>query len=725
MTNPNGHLAFGHLRSRVQNDLSVILPRIVVKRLGRSSQATATMLSLLAPAILAGLNIALSFPLFTGEYTQHMASIESAFISDARFILENYPHINWYPLWYLGFPFHLTYPPLVPYLTALVSAVSGVSAARSYRVLVALIYVLCPVTLYFFAQRLMRSRFWASVCALAYVFFPSSYYLCFPDAAQRLQACPSVRLVNLAFYGEGPHTLGLAITPLAALFFLEAVEKPRSRNCVLAAVSVAAVALVNLIAFFALAVILAVLLLVELSRGIPLNAVWKAFICLSLAYGLIAFTYDASFVRASVAFGEQGTSPWGWLMTLLLLTGSILVARLTAKRGMGWAVAATWVVAFGGIISLWRLFGLTVAPQPKRYIPELDMGIALLIGLAAKSLSQQGGLKRFLIAAVVIAAALSFVLSWRASWSIAEPNEDITNTVEYQVAVHLESLVSCGERIYATGSTAFWLNVFTNIPQVRGGSDQGATNPWWAHIMYQVNTGEDPDTSIQWLKALNVRYVVVDFPNASTVYNDYIYPFKFEGRLEKLFQWGGVSVYEIPTSNSAWVQLVNSEAAEHARPIWGVLDREGLADYLEMVENSTANGSIEYVVKNPDEITLSVVGGSGRESLLVKSTFDPRWRATFNGVDVPIEKIGPDFMLISPRRAGSYEIELTCTRSASEVVGLAISALSVTTMLVIQVYRHLTPRLEKEQCRWKDWSRVAQHPFQGSKEKREKLGVTI
>jgi len=656
-----------------------------VKCPGTSIQATAAALSLLGPAVLAGLSIALSFPLFTGEYTQHMGSIESAFISDARFILENYPHVNWYPSWYLGFPFHLSYPPFVPYLTAVLSALSGASVARSYRVLVAFAYVFCPVTFYFFAQRLMRSRFWALVCALAYVLFPSSYYLCFPDAAQRLQACPSVRLVNLAFYGEGPHTLGLAITPLAALFFLEAVEKPRPRNYMLAAASVAAVALVNLIAFFALAVMLTALLLVEVSRGNPLNTVRKAFICLMIAYGLIAFTYDVSFVRASAAFGEQGTNPLGWLITLLLLAGSIIVARLTTKRGMGWAVAATWVVALGGIISLWRLFGLTIAPQPKRYIPELDMGIVLLIGLAAKSLSQRGGLKRFLIAAVLIAAALSSVLSWSASWSIAEPNEDITNTAEYQVAVHLESLVSSGERVYATGSTAFWLNVFSKIPQVRGGMDQGATNPWWAHVTHQVNTGEEPDASIQWLKALNVRYVVVDFPNASTAYNDYSHPFKFEGTLRKLFQRCGVAVYEIPLSNSAWVQLVSSEAAGQLRPIRGVLDREGLGDYLGLVENSTANGSVEYVAENPDEIRLTVVGCSGQESLLVKSTFDPRWTADVGGVDFPVKKIGPDFMLVQLNRTGDFEVHLVARPLLDQRVAEGISESTMIALLIMMI----------------------------------------
>jgi len=655
-----------------------------VKCLGTSIQATAAALSLLAPAVLAGLNIALSFPLFTGEYTQHMGSIESAFISDARFILENYPHLSWYPLWYLGFPFHLSYPPLLPYLTALLSALSGVSVARSYRVLVAFAYVLCPVTFYFFAQRLLGSRLWALVCALAYGFFPSSYYSCFPEAAQYLQGCPSVRLVNLSLYGEGPHTMGLAIAPLAALFFLEALEKPRPRNYVLAAVSVAGVALANLIAFFALAIVLAVLLLVELFRRTPLNAAWRAFICLSLAYGLVAFTYDVSFTRASAAFGEQGTSPWGGLVALLLLMGSILVAGLAIKRGKAWAVGLTWVAAFGGVI-LPHFFGLTVAPQPWRYIPELDMGIALLIGIAARFLSRGRALKKFLLGAVVIVAVVNSVLSWRAGWSMAQPNENIANTAEYRVAVHLKSLVSRGERVYATGSTGFWLNVFTDIPQVRGGSDQGATNPWWVHVKHEVNTGEDSHMSIQWLKALNVRYVVVDLPNASTAYKDYSYPFKFEGRLEKLFHWGGVAVYEIPMSNFAWVQLVNSEDAGRLEPLRGILDRENLAEYLEIVENSTASGTVNYVVENPDEIRFTVAGCSGRENLLVKSTFDPRWRADVGEVDVPIKKIGPDFMLVELNRTGDFEVRLAARPLLDQRVGEGISESTMIALLLIMI----------------------------------------
>ncbi len=280
----------------------------------------------------------------------------------------------------------------------------------------------------------------------------------------------------------------------------------------------------------------------------------------------------------------------------------------------------TWITAFGGVISLY-FFGLIIAPQPWRYIPELDMGIALLIGLVARALSRDRRLKRFLIAIVATIAVVNSALSWGTVWSMAEPSKDVTNTIEYEIAVHLESLASLGERVYATGSVAYWLNVFTNIPQVRGGSDQGATNRWWAHVKHQVNDGGDPNVSYQWLKALNVRYVVVDFPNASTAYKDYKHPFKFEGTLKKVFRWKGVAIYEIPMSNSAGIQIVSSEAAEQLTSIQGILDLEGLADYLEVVEDSAVSGVANYVIENPDEIRVTVLGCKGRESLLVKSTF--------------------------------------------------------------------------------------------------------
>jgi len=80
----------------------------------KSSLLINVLKEIFSPTFIFLVNFVLIYPLVTGEYTRHMGSIESAFISDAIFIDRN-GFSNWNPDWYCGFPFHLSYPPLIPF----------------------------------------------------------------------------------------------------------------------------------------------------------------------------------------------------------------------------------------------------------------------------------------------------------------------------------------------------------------------------------------------------------------------------------------------------------------------------------------------------------------------------------------------------------------------------------------------------------------------------------
>jgi len=62
-------------------------------------------------------------PYYTHKYTDQWPSIESTFISDARFLAAHWPHPQWQPLWYTGTRFDYIYPPALRYGTALLSKV--------------------------------------------------------------------------------------------------------------------------------------------------------------------------------------------------------------------------------------------------------------------------------------------------------------------------------------------------------------------------------------------------------------------------------------------------------------------------------------------------------------------------------------------------------------------------------------------------------------------------
>jgi len=161
---------------------------------------------LLVAVALFALQAILIAPLFTGEFTLYRGSIEAAYISDARFIVDHFPDLSWNPFWYLGFPFEWFYTPLLPGLVALVGKLIG-DVPSAYRLVAATGYALGPLALYVATREIARSRAAAWFAALAFVFLPSISYL-LPglqaDASAFSGAAlpPPWRLVALVEYGD-------------------------------------------------------------------------------------------------------------------------------------------------------------------------------------------------------------------------------------------------------------------------------------------------------------------------------------------------------------------------------------------------------------------------------------------------------------------------------------------------------------------------------------------
>src|ERR1039457_2521349 len=81
-------------------------------------------------------------PYFKASYENKWGSIESTFISDARFLAEHWPHPQWQPLWYAGTRFDYIYPPAVRYGTAALSRLTGLWPVKAYHFYVSSLYAL-------------------------------------------------------------------------------------------------------------------------------------------------------------------------------------------------------------------------------------------------------------------------------------------------------------------------------------------------------------------------------------------------------------------------------------------------------------------------------------------------------------------------------------------------------------------------------------------------------
>ena len=352
-----------------------------------------------------------------------------------------------------------------------------------------------------------------------------------------------------------------------------------------------------------------------------------------------------------------------------------------------------WAVVFLTIIALWHLFNIPLAPQPNRYIPELTISISLFLGIATVSISrklvkavpeslQPAWKPLMIVVTLVIILALPVATS---TWELTQPHNNIESTPEYNLARWLMDN-NGHQRVYATGTVSFWLNVFTEIPQLRGGSDQGATNPWGINAAIEINTGKDEELSVLWCKALNIRYVVVIYPNADTPYHDYIFPNKFEEALQLRHTYMGFSIFEVPLINSDLVQPVDVNRLQDLETIKRIDDDEALSRYVNLVEAMpTATVHVRY--DKVDRLELGVTNATEKTHILVKMTYDERWNAYIDGKEVAITKVGPDFMLINPAEKGNYMLELVCETIATEVLGTAISISTIVILLVFSAYK--------------------------------------
>src|SRR5262245_11938599 len=159
---------------------------------------------------------ALVRPLYKTEYFDAWNSIESTFISDARFLRDHWPHPGWQPNWYCGTRYDYIYPPALRYGTAALSLLRGVSTARSYHLYIAILYALGIAGVYVFVRAGSLSR-WRAVWTAIATAVVSPGFLLFPQFRYDYAGVEHmpIRLGALIRYGEGPHMSALALLPFA------------------------------------------------------------------------------------------------------------------------------------------------------------------------------------------------------------------------------------------------------------------------------------------------------------------------------------------------------------------------------------------------------------------------------------------------------------------------------------------------------------------------------
>ncbi|MBV9396639.1 MAG: hypothetical protein JO062_01580 [Bryobacterales bacterium] len=628
------------------------------------AEACSTCRGVVYSAVLLGLNVFVAWNLFSTEFTNNMQTNAGSFMAIARFILDHFPHLSWFPFWFNGLPFENVYTPLLHLIDAGFAWITRASPARAYNFVTGAFYAAGPVFLFLFVWRITRLLETSFFAALLYsLFSPAAILRAFRPGGSPWNA---VRFQYLAYWGEGPHIAALALLPIALFACFRAFTRRTYAWCAAAAILMAATVLINTFGAADLALGCACLVLAlprkEMARAAAVLAgVAVAAYSISLPFmppswiGIVSESsqhVDGDFSRARLLGPQLATLPgvflaW-WAVRKLenyVLRFSILLAYLLLN-----------------VIGLYALANVPVLPQPHRYAVEFELAACIAFALALRPLVLRLSsrlsvpLRGVAIALALAAAAHQTVHYHRYARQITQPI-DIGQTEDYKAAKWLDQNLS-GLRTFISGETGTWLNVFTDVPQMNSGHQPFDPNfRVDSAVIFSIYTGmnagaRDAENSILWMKAFGCHAVYIA---RSRLYGDvFRNPRKFERVLPVLWREGNAAIYGIPQRTKSLAHVVPEAAIVKREPVNG-LDTAETARYVAALDDASLPPDVmEWPRPDRGHIGTTIRPG---QVLSVQVSYDPGWLAFANGKQASVTRDGIGLSVIHPVCDGPCSID--------------------------------------------------------------------
>jgi hypothetical protein len=616
------------------------------------------------PLLLVALNLYIAQDLFFLEYSQFMGSIEAAYISISRYMIENWGDLTWFPLWYGGIPFQNTYPPFLHALVALAAVLFRISPAHAHHIVTAIFYCLGPLALYALALRLTGSRsasFWLS---WFYSIISPCLFL-MPLARKEVGGLFIPRRFDvLVVYGEGPHIAVLALLPVALASLDLALSKRTPVWYFLAAVSMAAVALTNWLGAFALAIAVLAYLIAK-SDGLDAWKNWLRALGLgALAYAMACYWIPPSTIRdISINARSVGGDYQHVYQTLPLFAAIGVLLAALIKYSMHRArasVALEFSVLFAFLMSAIPLstawFQRAIVPQPERYQLEMDLALCLAVGFALRPMADRIP-RRFTVPVACALLALSFFAVRRDRRFARRTTKpiDISGTIEYKTAQWFDTHMH-GGRVLAPGSISFWLNAFTDTPQADGGFSQGMVNRTHDPITYQIFSANGAgaraaEIDTQWLRAYGVEAIGVGGISSREVYKPFQHPEVFANAFPEAMRDGDDVVYWVPGRSASLAHAIARDSVVRDRPIHGL----DIAETQKYVQSLNTPANFRWTSRHSAEIEATL---RPDQVVSVQITYHPGWRALANGKSCRVFSDGLGQVVMEPNCAGACKLEL-------------------------------------------------------------------
>jgi hypothetical protein len=633
-----------------------------------------------AAAIIFILNAIVCARLFVTEYTAYFGSVEGSFIALTRAMANLSWTAGWWPLWNNGMPFENTYFPFLPALSGATSALTGWSPALAFHFVSAIAFSLGPVALFLFAHTISKDLPRSFFAGLIYSLFSPACLLVSQLAADSGGINAHRRLFCLVFWGETPHTVGLSIIPVTlALVFLYA-QRRTPLTGIAAALAMGATVLTN---SFATVTLFFGVVCMLMSEVIPWSAktVVRLAVLAIAAYALISPWLPPSllYLIATNPMKEGYTATTGRELGIgLLVAGTIALAIFARAKGFApqtrFAILLGWLTITPTLMFYWA--GWNPLPQSARYQLELDMMIALLI---AGAIPASVLAKRTVWIAIAVACFGQAVLMRDYADKLIQPANPAAQ-IEYRIAKAFEHLVP-NQKVMTGGSALFWLNVFTDQPQVDGGHTPTAPNLEQMIAAFTIYEGtkfgaKEGEIAILWLKAFGARALAVSEETGKQTLKAVHKPHQFQGLLPELWREGGDVIYGVPSKDLSIARVIPAQSLVKKPPTDG-LDTKELVGFVAALEDPTMPpANLKWESWGKATITANMAKG---QVIAIQMNHDKGWTVT-NG---RIVKDGLGLLAIEPESSGPVTVTLEYTGSTERTL---VRAASIVSMLAAGVW---------------------------------------
>ncbi|MEO8127739.1 MAG: hypothetical protein ABI822_11645 [Bryobacteraceae bacterium] len=633
----------------------------------------------------------LIWPCFKLVYLDRFSSIESTFIADGRMLLGNLPHSNWQPLWYCGTRADYVYPPGLRYGTAILTKLLHTSPPRAYHIYIAVFYVLGILAVYLMVRIGNGSRLFAWLAAAATALLSPSF-LFLPEYLHDSGFLAPQRLHALITYGEGPHISALSVLPYVFAAALLWMRKGNPAWIAAAAIAAAVVVTNNFYGATALAILFPFLTWGCFVSKPSLKLLLSFAGIAALAYGLTAWWLVPSYIRVTSEnlklVAEQGNS---WSVVLLIAV-VVLFAAVTWKLPARFK-SSYGLFVWGGflILSLYvmghQFFHFQVAGESSRIIPEFDLFFILAAIETLRYLwnwkpaKGPAWLPRVAVGLIVAASCWPVPYYLQHAYLPFPEDHNWRDRVEYKTTKWIHENLP-GQRVLATGSIRFWYDVWFDLPQLDGGSQQGVLNLNIVNSQPRMMWGNDMELVRLWLKALGTDAAVIPQENSKELYHDLapeLLPL-WRKEFPVLRDDGeGNIFYRVDRRVQGIVRIVDAAGMKGLSRIPAQDERIPLRNYVNAIEAEPrapgAKDRLHMERPNTDEMRLQATVEPG-EAVLVEESFDPAWHAYSNGKSIPIEKDPVGFMLLHSK-PGTHSIVLIFEPTLEIQAGHLLSFLSV------------------------------------------------